>query len=376
MTDRMPLFLVRPDAGLVRMAPSAPINEDDLQTLIEKYPELIGDSDGDLLLIEREHGIPDVIDGSARWALDHLFVTRNATPVLVEVKRAVDTRLRREVVGQLLDYAANGVAYWQAGGLAAKFEASCEKHKKNPTEILEKFLPEHLDADAFWAQVDANFRAGRIKLVFVADEIPRELARIVEFLNDQMDADVRAVELRYFEGEGGVKTLVPRIIGETERSRAQKAGSRPKLEPISPEDWFVKHIEARGSRVVQGARAFLDVIAATGAETGVASTQGSVYSRLPTALGRPTYPLFLQKNGTGQIGLGYVATLPAFQSDESRQAIYKRFADAVGPLSSSNIRGYPSFPLERLTEPSRLSAFHQVALDFCAACRDTVPSVD
>ena len=40
-----------------------------------------------------------------RWSLDHLFVSRTGIPVLIEVKRASDTRLRREVVGQLLDYA-------------------------------------------------------------------------------------------------------------------------------------------------------------------------------------------------------------------------------------------------------------------------------
>jgi hypothetical protein len=32
---------------------------------------------------------------------------QNAVPTLVEVKRSSDTRIRREVVGQMLDYAAN-----------------------------------------------------------------------------------------------------------------------------------------------------------------------------------------------------------------------------------------------------------------------------
>jgi ribosomal protein L30E len=34
--------------------------------------------------------------------------------------------------------------------------------------------------------VDANLRAGKVRLVFVADEIPAELRRVVEFLNSQM----------------------------------------------------------------------------------------------------------------------------------------------------------------------------------------------
>lgn len=82
-----------------------------MQELVARYPQLIGDADGDLLLISREQPVSDGLDSSGRWSLDHLFVTRNAVPVLVELKRASDTRLRREIVGQLLDYAANGVAY-------------------------------------------------------------------------------------------------------------------------------------------------------------------------------------------------------------------------------------------------------------------------
>jgi hypothetical protein len=45
-------------------------------------------------------------------------------PTLVEVKRSSDTRIRREVVGQMLDYAANAVVYWPLERLRATFEAS------------------------------------------------------------------------------------------------------------------------------------------------------------------------------------------------------------------------------------------------------------
>ena len=45
--------------------------------------------------------------------------------------------------------------------------------------------------------------------MFVADEIPVELRRIVEFMNGQMDpAEVLAVEIKQYVG-GNLKTLVP-----------------------------------------------------------------------------------------------------------------------------------------------------------------------
>lgn len=369
MTDKTPLYLVKPNADLVPMKPSAPATEDELQALIARYPELIGDSDGALLLIERELGIPDAAEAAPRWSIDHLYVTRQATPVLVEVKRAVDTRLRREVVGQMLDYAANGVAYWPAGSIATRFEEVTRARGDDPASVLASFLGEEETVGDFWSQVDANLRAGKVKLVFVADEIPAELARIVEFLNDQMRADVRAIELTYFDGPEGSRMLAPRVIGETERSRVQKSGARPKLEAISREDWLDKHIAPRGTAALGGARAWIEVTQALTDEVAVASTQGSIYSRINGKGGRSSYPFFLTRGGAGQIGLGWLGGSPALDDEAERKHYYDRFNAAVGPLSTSNLKGFPAFALELLTDPKRLDAFRDVARDFVAACR-------
>ena len=59
-------------------------------------------------------------------------------------------------------------------------------------------------------------------MLFVADRIPAELRRIVEFLNEQMDpAEVLALELRQFQGES-LKTIVPMIYGQTEEAQQKK----------------------------------------------------------------------------------------------------------------------------------------------------------
>src|SRR5690606_11228790 len=122
---------------------------------------------------------------------------------LVEVKRSTDTRLRREVVGQMLDYAANALVYWPVERLKADFYSSVENAGGDPDQILADFLGDGV-ADHFWDQVSTNLRAGRVRLVFVADHIPHELRRVVEFLNEQMDpAEVIAIEVRQFIGEFG-----------------------------------------------------------------------------------------------------------------------------------------------------------------------------
>ncbi len=123
------------------------------------------------LLISREVGIPGEEGGGERWSLDHLFLDQDATPTLVEVKRSSDTRIRREVVGQMLDYAANAVLYWPVETIRARFEKTCEQTGLDPASALAEFLGGG-DVEAFWQKAKTNLQAGKIRLVFVADEIP------------------------------------------------------------------------------------------------------------------------------------------------------------------------------------------------------------
>lgn len=338
------------DGKLTAMTPAAPESEDAMQRLVADYPEIIADRDGALLLVRREQPIGDG-EGDARWSLDHLFVTRDGVPVLVELKRAVDTRLRREVVGQMLDYAANGTAHWKAGTIATSFAATAQAADQNPDEILADFLGADADAEAFWQQVDANFSAGRIKLVFVADQIPRELARIVEFLNEQMKADVRAVELNWFEGEG-IKAFTPRVIGETERAQAAKSASAA-LEPITREEWIEKHIAPLGSDNLAAAARYVSLIADAGGHAEVTRAQGSIIAVFDLDA-KTLYPLALVAYGKGQVALqlGYLKFHQPFIDDAARQEIYDRVSALAGPLSTQSLGGAPAFPLKRLNDPA------------------------
>ncbi|WP_375271388.1 hypothetical protein [Sphingomonas sp.] len=345
------IYTVDADNRLTAMSPAAPENEDTMQRLIADYPEIIADADGALLLIRRELPIADSEEGAGRWSLDHLFVTRAGVPVLVELKRAVDTRLRREVVGQMLDYAANATAYWKAGTIAANFAASAQEAGQESDALLAEFLPEGVEADAFWAQVDANFSAGRVKLVFVADVIPRELARIVEFLNEQMRADVRAVELSWFEGHG-VRAFTPRVIGETERAQAAKAQAKGELPPpMTRDEWIATFIAPFGDTVVQAAHRFTECVANAGGHAEVTDRQGSIVAVFEGPA-RTTFPLLFQRAGKGTVAITfkYLKAHDAFKDDAVRQQLYNRFAAIAGPLSTTSTIGFPSFSATRLND--------------------------
>jgi len=164
---------------------------------------------------------------------------------LVEVKRSSDTSIRRKVVGQMLDYAANAVAYWPAGRIRENYEKLCEGASEDPDQRLAEFLQqadvgpdeESSAVDGFWEEVDTNLRAGRIRLIFVSDAIPTELRRIVEFLNWQMNpAEVFAIEIKQFTGKNvtgeQITSLVPIVIGQTARAAAMRARPTGTRQPL------------------------------------------------------------------------------------------------------------------------------------------------
>jgi hypothetical protein len=203
-------------------------DEDQFQQLLEDYPNLISgtqinpENPRKWILIDREAGIPSEQNGSNVWSIDHLFLDQDGIPTLVEVKRSTDTRIRREVVGQMLDYAANAVAYWSIEEIQNKFEKYCsDKDVDSETEIME-FADNVDNINEFWDRVDTNLKAGKIRLLFVADKLPKELIRIIEFLNNQMSpAEVLGLELRHFTSDK-IKTLVPRIVGKTASAEVKK----------------------------------------------------------------------------------------------------------------------------------------------------------
>lgn len=198
--------------------------ESEFQQLVRENLNLLEESgisdDGslDLLLVKEEAPIPEAPDAGASLWLDMLLVDRDGIPTFVELKRKSDTRLRREVVAQMLDYAAFGTAHWNTESIRNFLE---DTHRDCEAAILE-FMGPDADPPKFLEQIQTNLQAGRVRLLLVADRIPVELQRIVEFLNSQMEvAEILAVELHLFEKDG-VRTIVPRVFGRSELLSGRK----------------------------------------------------------------------------------------------------------------------------------------------------------
>ena len=206
-------------------------SEDLLQLALARFPEVIAGhttssgGTGALLLVKREMGVPKALESPDTWSVDHLFIDADSVPVVVEVKRSSDTRIRREVVGQMLDYAANGVRYWPVERLRSLVDEAAPVDKTGDQVVSETLGV--ADVDAFWADVGTNLEAGKIRLLFVADLLPEPLVRVIEFLNEQMrPAEVLGIELPQYIG-GGHQVLVPRVVGRTRRAVNTKTPNSP-----------------------------------------------------------------------------------------------------------------------------------------------------
>ncbi len=242
--------------------------EDELQALIAEHPELLDGEQirpGDprrWLLITREKGIADSSESAARWSVDHLIVDQDAVPTLVEVKRGSNSEIRRTVVGQMLDYAANAPQTWTADELRHTFEETASEDGIDPDERLRELLEtdDEMDASQFWEKVATNLTARKMRLLFVADEIPDELEQIVRFLNAQMpNVEVLAVEIKQFKGQSS-QTLVPRVVGRVANITASRSsGTRQNL----TRDTFLSEFAEDRSRLA--AERLLDVAEISGA---------------------------------------------------------------------------------------------------------------
>ncbi len=106
--------------------------EDAFQKLLEDYPEIIsgkkirpGDDDPPrFVLLRREAPI-------SRWSLDHFLIDQFGVLTLVEFKLLQNLESRREVIGQIIEYAANASTAWRKWGRTAFFST-----KRIPGSVL------------------------------------------------------------------------------------------------------------------------------------------------------------------------------------------------------------------------------------------------
>jgi hypothetical protein len=364
------VFLVQND-GMVEMREARYDTELVLQELLAQYPSLLaGDQVNPQaprrwLLIRREAGVPDADGAPDRWSLDHLFLDQEGVPTLVEVKRSSDTRIRREVVGQMLDYASNALAFWPVESIRANFESRCADEDLDPEQVLAEFLDADCESQKLWSDVKTNLEAGRIRLVFVADEIPAELQRIIEFLNGQMSsAEVLGVAIRQYAG-GSQRIYVPRVIGRTATAARRKSGGEDARRQWDEESFFADLRSRRGNAEAQVAARILRWSVDHGLRIrwGKGGKDGSFFPEADAG-GRRSQTVAVWTYGRVNIQFEEIIKLPVFQNVDVRAELQTRLNGIPGvQIPDNRLHLRPSIDLAVLAKGNATDDF-VTALDW------------
>ncbi|NJC27022.1 PDDEXK family nuclease [Neolewinella antarctica] len=365
------IFLLNPAGQLQELTEAPYLTEAKLQELLAAHPDLLAGKQLDeesprrWLFIDREMGVPDRADAGSRWSLDHLFIDQDGIPTLVEVKRATDTRIRREVVGQVLDYAANAAAYWTVEGIIASFEKACADRGEESDTVLNKFLGadagagEEVQSARFWESVNTNLRAGKIRMLIVADYIPSELQRIIEFLNEQMSpADILGVAIKQFRS-GETRTLVPRVVGLTSVGASKKvrrsggATTRPRWTLQE----FYSELDKTSIPAGQVARRIVAYFESRGFV--MVGGKGKTPSIIPEIHDPLTvYPFAMASRNWLEMYFQYYVTKPPFDQLVKRQELMDRLNTIPGvELPADKIDKRPSFSLDLLAPEESMRTF-------------------
>jgi len=224
----------------------------------------------------------------------------------------------------------------------------------NQEELLLQLLGTDENIDEYWQKVKTNLQAGKIRMVFVADEIPSELRRVIEFMEEQMDpAQVLAIEVKQYAGEG-LMTLVPRVLGKIKES---KVG--PEKRQWDEPTFIASMKSQRGDDEAYVFQRILDwtKIKEIHYWWGRGRKDGSFFPIMEYKGTR--YWLFsIWTYGVVSLQFGMMQTRPVFDEVANRQELINRLNIIPGiSIPEDGINRYPSIDLSLLQNEESLKQF-------------------
>lgn len=199
-------------------------DESHLQRLLYDSPDLIPVRGGEAQprVFIREAGLP----GSG--STDLLGVGLDGNIYLVECKLATNREVRRQVIGQIIEYGAFlwGMTYEEFDNLFVAREG------KSLIELLQEKASAEWHPEDFRSTVTENLHSGEFTLLIAVDSINSELEQIIRYLRHRGPTmQVRAIELRLHETEK-LEILSPQLHGEYFVSEKSAPAGKLSLEQV------------------------------------------------------------------------------------------------------------------------------------------------
>lgn len=208
---------------------------------------------------------------------------------LVECKLASNPEVRREIIGQVLDYASK---FWHLS--IEEFESQWLAR----TGIHPSNYP---DWEVIRDRLEGNLSTGEFRIILAVDKINSDLRRIVEYLNHITVPAVAVIAVVYSRSQdNGLEILSRQIYGE-ELSQAKINRARDLREKWSIQE-FLSWIEANEKNEIEKAAFLLEILEKYG--FGIAGGKAltpSLNARIEIANFGTRYPIavYTQNKGTG-----------------------------------------------------------------------------
>lgn len=190
--------------------------EDWLQELIFKNPQLLPIEDiesgfSPLISIGREIN-------TAVGPIDNLFISPDGYITIVETKLWRNPEAKREVVGQILDYAKELTA-WNYSLLDKEIRKRNTSAKGILDMIKENEFIDELDEKIVIDNIDRNLKRGRLLLLIVGDGVRESVEDMVEYLSNsaQLLFTLGLIEIQVYKSVENENDLIviPNIITRT-----------------------------------------------------------------------------------------------------------------------------------------------------------------
>jgi hypothetical protein len=326
--------------------------EKELQELLAESPELISLDEirpgaGPLVASVREISLPV-------GYIDILAFTPQGDIVIVECKLAKNIQAKREVIGQILDYAAH---LWELS-----YEDLDQHIHTRTGQSLISLMQAHTNNDPAWdeetfrANIESTLAQGNFILVIAVNEINDELHRIIRFINSSgiSGFSFAALEMRRFQ-KSTTEMLVPHVFGPAPISSPPP---KPSTRKWNEQDFFTALQETHPDEVVV-ARKILEWASRRVSRIwwGEGTRHGSFVSIYHHE--KRDHQLFaVYTYGAVEIYFYWYQYKPPFDSEEIRLEILRRLNEIDGVNLPDDVIGKrPTIRLGVLANPSALEKF-------------------
>ncbi|MBC7985624.1 MAG: hypothetical protein H7X93_02995 [Sphingomonadaceae bacterium] len=184
-----------------------------IQALIQEFPNCLPIAEIDPLFIDP---VPICTElNTPAGPIDNFMVTASGLPVLVECKLWRNPEGRREVVGQILDYAKE-LSRWTSSDLQREVSRRLRRDGNTVLELV-RSAGHEIDEIGFNDALTTNLRRGRFLLLIVGDGIREGVEAISEYLQTHagLHFTLGLVEMPIHAAADGSRVIAPRVLAKT-----------------------------------------------------------------------------------------------------------------------------------------------------------------